>query len=423
MQIKLAYGKTGHTIHLDDSWNVQVVEPRYVPGLPEPFEALRAALRAPTGSPPLAKIVPFGKKVGIIVNDLTRPTPNPLMLSALFAELAHIPKDDITLFVALGTHRPNTPAELLAMLGEQALTYRIVQNNAFDLATQVCLGPTQAGTISGSTPNWPPARSRSSPASSSRTSSPASPAAARPSCPAWPACAPSCRTTATSTSPARAPPGASPTATPSGRKCARWRVPPGPASCSTWPSTAKKPSPPSLPATWTRPTPPVRPLCARQPCSRWPQPFDIVVTTNSGYPLDLNLYQTVKGMSAAAQVVKPGGAIIAVSECWDGIPSHGLFGKLLSQAGSPAKVLETVSQPGFLELDQWEAQVQAQVQLKAEVHVFAGGLTDEQIRAALLIPCRSVEDTLRQLLQRYGPQARICVLPEGPQTVPYVEEK
>ena len=60
-----------------------------------------------------------------------------------------------------------------------------------------------------------------------------------------------------------------------------------------------------------------------------PRPFDIVITTNSGYPLDLNLYQAVKGMSAASQVVKPGGAIIIAAECWDGIPDHGLYGQLL----------------------------------------------------------------------------------------------
>ena len=63
-----------------------------------------------------------------------------------------------------------------------------------------------------------------------------------------------------------------------------------------------------------------------------PHPYDIVITSNSGYPLDLNLYQAVKGMSAAAQVVRPGGAIIIAAECWDGIPEHGLFGELLREA-------------------------------------------------------------------------------------------
>jgi nickel-dependent lactate racemase len=149
-------------------------------------------------------------------------------------------------------------------------------------------------------------------------------------------------------------------------------------------------------------------------------PFDIVVTTNSGYPLDLNLYQTVKGMSAAAQVVAQGGAILAVAECWDGIPDHGSYGQLLREASSPQELLDRILQPGFLKQDQWQAQIQAQIQLKADVYVYSENLSAEQIRSALLKPSISPEETLAELAQKYGPGARICVLPEGPQTVPYV---
>ena len=52
-------------------------------------------------------------------------------------------------------------------------------------------------------------------------------------------------------------------------------------------------------------------------------PYDVVVTSNSGYPLDQNLYQAVKGMSAAAMVVRPGGLIVIAAECRDGYPDHG----------------------------------------------------------------------------------------------------
>jgi lactate racemase len=151
-----------------------------------------------------------------------------------------------------------------------------------------------------------------------------------------------------------------------------------------------------------------------------PQAFDIVVTTNSGYPLDLNLYQTVKGMRAAEQIVKPGGAIVAAAECWDGIPDHGLYGQLLRESKSPRELLDRVL--AFTEpvQDQWEAQVQAIVQLKADVYLRSDGLSDGQITAALLKPCHRVEDTLAELRQRYGPGASLCVLPEGPQTVAYV---
>jgi len=150
-------------------------------------------------------------------------------------------------------------------------------------------------------------------------------------------------------------------------------------------------------------------------------PFDIVITSNSGYPLDLNLYQAVKGMSAAAQVVRQGGSIIVVAECWDGIPDHGEYKNILQMADTPHALLEILRRPGFLMVDQWEAQLQAQIQCRAEVYVKSRYLSDDEIRAALLEPCHQIEETLDVLLGRYGPDARICVLPEGPQTIPYVE--
>jgi nickel-dependent lactate racemase len=150
------------------------------------------------------------------------------------------------------------------------------------------------------------------------------------------------------------------------------------------------------------------------------RPYDVVVTTNSGYPLDQNLYQSVKGMSAASQVVRKGGAIVVAAACEDGLPDHGKYAELLARAGSPQTVLDMIAQPGFSEHDQWQVQIQAQIQRRAEVHIYSEGLSDLQIERALFIPCRSVEETVAKLLDRYGPTARLCVMPEGPLTVPYL---
>jgi len=153
------------------------------------------------------------------------------------------------------------------------------------------------------------------------------------------------------------------------------------------------------------------------------EPFDIVITTNSGYPLDLNLYQSVKGMSAAAEAVRPGGAIIIAAECWDGIPDHGLYGQLLREASSPADLLEKILAWDEPRQDQWQAQIQARVQQKATVYVYAGHLSDEQIRGALLEPCRDIPALVEVLRGQYGRHARIAVMPEGRQTVPYAGEE
>jgi nickel-dependent lactate racemase len=83
-------------------------------------------------------------------------------------------------------------------------------------------------------------------------------------------------------------------------------------------------------------------------------------------------------------------------------------------------VIDMISKPGYCEQDQWQVQIQAQIQLRADVYVYSDGLSDQQIKRALFIPCRNIAQTVSQLLEKYGSQARICVIPEGPQTIPYL---
>ena len=150
-------------------------------------------------------------------------------------------------------------------------------------------------------------------------------------------------------------------------------------------------------------------------------PFDIVVTTNSGYPLDQNLYQSVKGMSAASQIVRPGGAIIIAAECSDGLPDHGRYAELLAEGGSPQGVLEMLARPGFSEPDQWEVQNPGQYPVRAEVYVRSDGLSECADPASALIPCHDIEGTIATIEAKLGRAATICVLPEGPYTIPYCQ--
>jgi nickel-dependent lactate racemase len=147
--------------------------------------------------------------------------------------------------------------------------------------------------------------------------------------------------------------------------------------------------------------------------------FPIVVTTNSGYPLDQNLYQTVKGMSAAAQIVAEGGYIAAAARCDDGFPAHGNFRTLLFDHGSPRELLDAICAPGFSVFDQWEAQLLAIIRLKARVGL-RSELPDEDVRRAHLEPIADVGEAVARELARLGGDAPVAVLPEGPQTIPYV---
>jgi nickel-dependent lactate racemase len=420
MRVKLAYGKTGLEVELPDGYDVTLVEPRYVPGLPDPQAALRQALRAPIGSAPLRDWVKPGDKVGIVFSDITRPAPSHLLLPAVLEELG-VPREAVTLFNALGTHRPNSEAELRAMLGDAVVDgYRIVQNDAFDPATQVHLGRTArghevwlnrefaacdvkiltgfiephffAGFSGGGKAVMPGMAGQQTVLGNHDAAMIADPQAT-------------------------------------------WGVTSGNPIWEEAREVALKVAPLFLLNVTLNKDKQITGVFAGDldaahaaGCAfvketamvRVEHPFDIVLTTNSGYPLDLNLYQSVKGMSAAAQVVRAGGSIVIAAECWDGIPEHGLYGQLLRAAASPRALLDTICAPGFLEQDQWEAQIQAQIQLKADVYVRSDHLTDEQIRSALLLPSPRVEDTLAELMRRYGPQASICILPEGPQTIPYV---
>ncbi len=315
MKITLAYGKTGLPIEIPDEWSAVVVEPVYVPGLPDPAGAIRQALRRPIGCAPLTEAVrrlPSGARVGVIFSDITRPTPNHILLPAVLAELAEagVLPEQITLFNALGTHRPNTDAELRRMLGDEVVDgYRIVQNDAFDYATQVCLGVSSRGHemwinrelaacdlkiltgfiephffagFSGGgkavMPGMAGLKTVLGNHDAGMIGHPKATWGVTHGNPIWEEV----------------------------REVARALAGAGVFLLNVALNKDKQITgvfAGDLDAAHAQGCDFVR-QTAMQPV---PRPFDIVVTTNSGYPLDLNLYQAVKGMSAAAQIVKPGG--------------------------------------------------------------------------------------------------------------------
>ena len=433
MRLQLAYGREGLWIELPEDAQVTVIEPEFVPGLsPEDEQAaLVAALRAPIGTPPLRELVRPDDTVAVVFSDLTRPMPNDRVLPPLLGELARagVPDGQIVLVNALGTHRPQTEEELARMLGsEVAARYRVVQHDAWDDENLVEVGRNRAGRavrvnraymettvriltgfiephffagFSGGPKAVLPGISdieaildnHGAPMiadpQATWTVTEARPEQGRRGNPIWE----EMLAVAQSTAPAfllnvTLNQNREITGVFAGDLVAAHR-----AGVDFLQPRAMRPV---------------------------PEPADIVITSNSGYPLDLNLYQAVKGMSAAARIVRPGGDIIIAAECWDGVPSHGEYRRLLWEASSPQELLDRVMAPGFRCHDQWEAQVQAQIQLKANVHVYADGLSDEELRRALVIPCRSIEETVARL-RRDNPGATIAVLPDGPQTVPYVE--
>jgi nickel-dependent lactate racemase len=148
-------------------------------------------------------------------------------------------------------------------------------------------------------------------------------------------------------------------------------------------------------------------------------PFDIVVTTNSGYPLDQNLYQGVKGMSAAARILKPGGTLILACECRDGIPAHSSYERILSRASTVEEMLGRLAAPGTYLPDQWQAQIQGLIQRRAQVFLYSS-LAEATVRGAHLVPCHDIGAKVKQLLQDKVNGQHVGVLPQGPLTIPYL---
>ncbi|MBC7228405.1 MAG: nickel-dependent lactate racemase [Thermoflexales bacterium] len=419
--VHLAYGRHGLTVNLPDD-GVTVIEPRYVPGLSDEAAAVREALRAPVGTPPLVELVQPADTVAVVFSDITRPMPNDRVLPVLLEELARagVPDRRILLINALATHRPQTEAELRRMLGDGIVDrYRILQHDAWDEANLVPVATNRAGRTVRVNRAYMEASVRIltgfiEPHFFAGFSG--GPKAVLPGIADMEAIL-------DNHGPAMI---AHPQAT--------WAVTEGNPIWEEMRDVARATAPTFILNVALNRERRVTGVFAGEmeaahragvafvrehALQLVPELFDIVVTSNSGYPLDLNLYQAVKGMSAAAQVVRPGGDIIVVAECWDGIPDHGEYKRLLWEAASPEEMLARILAPGFRCPDSWEAQIQAQIQRKARVHVYADGLTDEELRRAHVLPCRSVEETVARL-RRENPKATIAVLPDGPQTVPYV---
>lgn len=421
MKINLAYGKTGLEINLPDDAGVTVLESEYAESCQDSAGELRNSLRRPTGCPSLADLVQVTDLIGIVVSDITRPTPYQLILPVLLKELKKVPEEQIILFVATGTHRPNTQSELEGMLGKEIVErFRIVQNDARNRESHILMGRTKSGNNIWIQKefvrcDWHILTGFIEPHFFAGFSGGGKAVM----------------------------PGLALLETVMRNHCAGnidnpqacWGITRGnPLWEEVNEAAAMVGQNFLLNVTLNRDKEITGVFAGElneahaQGCAFVKKKamvpvkelFDIVISSNSGYPLDLNLYQSVKGMSAAAQVVKEGGSIIMAADCWDGIPEHGDYRQLLFGADSHAALLETIRTPGFQTQDMWQVQVQALVSQKADIFFYSHNLSDEQIKGVHLKPCRNIEATVKELRKRYGSEARICVLPEGPQTIPYI---
>jgi lactate racemase len=419
MKVHLQYGAEGLAVELP-AQNVTVIEPQYLNGLPDERDAFRKAVRHPIHSRPLRETVSASDRVAVVIPDLTRPLPSGRLLGWLFEELAHVPAENFTVINGTGSHRVNTDDELISMVGREVFTrYRVVNHNSHDPATLKLAGRTRDGRPVLMNREYVEADRRIvlgfiEPHFMAGFSG------------GYKAVFPGVADIDSIMHYHRA--------EVIGHARSTWGVLDGnPTQEQIRANGSLLPVDFCVNVTLNRRREITRFFCgdvdaahqvgcdfarstAMVECQ---QAYLVVVTTNSGYPLDQNLYQAVKGMSAAAQIVAPGGLIVQAARCNDGFPAHGNFRKLLFDHDSPLALLDTILAPGFSMYDQWEAQLLALVRLKANVALLSE-IPDDEVRRAHLEPITDVAARVGAELKRIGKGAPVAVLPEGPMTIPYL---
>jgi nickel-dependent lactate racemase len=407
VEVTLAYGETGLAVQVPD--HAVVVRPADLPALADERAAIAAAVR-----PHLAGVMNRRARVTVVFPDITRPMPNRTVLPPLLAELESLGAgpDEVTLLCGTGTHRAATDAELADLIGPELLQrYRVKQHVA------TASDHVEVGTVDG----VPVLIDQDYVAADVRIVTgfvephffAGFSGGPKGVCPGLAAL----ETVLEAHSPARI-----------ADRRATWAVLDG-NPVHEFVRTAATLAPPALSvdvaindahgvtAVFAGPLPGAfREACAfveRTAIRRVPGRFDVVVSSNAGYPLDRNLYQAVKGMAAAERVVTRGGVIVLAAECRDGLPEEGAFARLVEKATS---VEDLVHPTGPRVQDGWQAQVLGRVLGQAGVQLYTSGLDADQVRSAQLEPVSDVSEAVARAA-RAGAGARVCVLPLGPLTV------
>ncbi len=418
-KVDLAYGKNGLEIEVPEY--AVILEPTHFDGLKNDKEAVQKAMREPINSKPLKDMVKADDTVAIVISDMTRPTPNHKLVPWIIEELSHVKAENFLIINGVGSHRANTRDELITMLSQDIVdNYKILNHDSFDDNELVHVGTNTYGSdvyINKS----------------------------------YLECSFKIVTgfiephffAGFSGGPKGINPGISGIKTivdfhnaqMIGDKNSTWGLIEGNILQDAATQNCLMAKPDFMLNVTLNSKKEITNVFAgeiiaahRAGCAFVKEhamtgvddAFDIVITTNSGYPLDQNLYQSVKGFSAAAEIIKEGGTIISACECSDGVPNHGNYAKILKMKKTPEELLEMINDSSFSMFDQWQVQKQALIQTKANCYIYSL-LDDETVEDAMFKPCHDINAKLKELIDNSEEEPRIAVLPLGPLTIPYVK--
>lgn len=419
MRVDLAFGKSGLGVDLPSGFQYRILEARQAKALPDPIAALEKALDSPIDSAPLEQVARGRVSAAISVCDITRPAPNWLVLPAVLSRLerAGIPRERIKILIATGLHRSATDEEIREICGAGvAEQYRVVNHTAKMLAEHRYLGTTRSAT-----PVYIDERFVSA----------------------------ELRITLGFIEPHLM----------LGFSGGRKLVAPGLAAQETIkvlhsPKFMRDPRAVEgsiednplhrelveiarmaghdfvVDVALGRGAPGARPICgvfAGDPVAAHrrgvefvsevmlealDEPADAVITTSAGYPLDLTFYQAIKGITAAAHIVKPGGRILLMAACDEGAGAPE-FSRMLRENPSAGEFLTSIANAPVT-IDQWQLEKLALVAAKAEVSFYVPGLPREYHTSLWGDAHVTAADAITALTEPLPPEAKIAVIPEGP---------
>lgn len=421
--VKLAYGKGSLDVNIDTNrFDVTTILPHNPPALSNPYELFMEKASSPIAAAPLPGLAAASAKTSpkavIVIADHTRPVPDHLLIPWIVKTL-DIPDEDVTVLVGTGTHRPSTTDELQRMLGPKNLDrFKVICHNCRDDAMLTTIGKSSCGGTCTLNRIYTDADIK----------------------------------IATGFIEPHFFAGFS-----GGAKA----IVPGIAGFdtisyfhrseliahedTTWGKTDGNPLQ-HLAREMVSLCPPDGIVnvtlnhqkdmtdifigdyidaheegcrrAFRESCTRLEQTFPLVITSNSGYPLDMNFYQTIKGLSAASRIVEKGGSIIIASECRSGIPGGSHFEKLLERDISSALLLDDIMHRKTAAYDEWQVQILLQIIRHCSVFLYSSMGPELQTKTRIAF-IDDIERKMEALRTRAGFEAMpVAILPMGPLTIP-----
>ena len=417
MQTRFAFGKHGFDLPVPAAFDCRVLQCRSAAALPHLTATLDAALDRPIGCAPLAALAAGKHSAAISVCDITRPAPNRLTLPPLLARLhaAGIPVEGVTILIATGLHRAASRAEIDTILGpEIAAQYRIVSHDARDFPAHRSLGPTRRATPVFIDERFMAAdlhitlgfvEQHLMMGFSGGRKLIAPGLAAQPTI-----------TTLHAPRFMREP------------LATEGSIDGNPLHAELLEIAAMARHDFMLDVTLARDRQvsgvfaghPVKAHAAavafleQTSLVALSEPADAVIASAAGYPLDLTFYQTLKGVTAARHVVKPGGRILVLGQCAEGVGSPE-FARLLAAFQGHREFLHAIRETPVV-IDQWQLEKLALVGAECELFFYTPGVSAAQLGALGARAFDDLSSAVAALFDGLPPTARVALIPDGPYT-------